>query len=47
MLCTYLCGDQLFAVTVHQTHHNGIAADSGLDAFQSSGQLAIFQCNDQ
>ena len=39
MLCTYLCGDQLFAVhTVHQTHHNGTAADSGLDAFQSSGQ---------
>ena len=39
MLCTYLCGDQLFAVhTVHQTHHNGIVADSGLDAFQSSGQ---------
>ena len=39
MLCTHLCGDQLFAVhTVHQTHHNGIAADSGLDAFQSSGQ---------
>ena len=39
MPCTHLCGDQLFAVhTVHQTHHNGIAADSGLDAFQSSGQ---------
>ena len=39
MLCTHLCSDQLLAVhTVHQTHYNGIAADSSLDAFQSSGQ---------